>query len=89
METEHERPELKDGFRPPDLRKYVREHRGELLAAALSILRGWVGGGRPTHDLPKWGSYEGWSAVVREAVRFAGLRAPRRNPSGTAREQRL
>ncbi|OWK34183.1 hypothetical protein [Fimbriiglobus ruber] len=32
--------------------------------------------GRPKHGLKPWGSYEGWSDVVREAVVFAGLPDP-------------
>jgi hypothetical protein len=76
METPEERPELRSGFRHKDLRQYVRENRGRLLSAALTVLRGWVAAGRPGHTLPAWGSYEQWSAVVREAVVFAGLPDP-------------
>ena len=36
-------------------------NRGQLLSAALTILRGWIAAGRPTHGLVPWGSYEGWS----------------------------
>jgi len=32
--------------------------------------------GKPAHGLKPWGSYEDWSAVVREAVVFAGLPDP-------------
>jgi hypothetical protein len=76
METADERPELKGDFKYPDLRAHVLAHRGTLLAAALTILRGWVVAGRPTHGLKAWGSFEGWSGVVREAVVFAGLPDP-------------
>ena len=76
MESPDERPELKSDFRHKELRVYVRKHRGELLAAALTILRGWHVAGRPTHNLPNWGSYEGWSGIVREAIVFAGLPDP-------------
>lgn len=76
MESPEERPELKGGFRHANLRAYVRRMRGKLLTAGLLILRGWHVAGRPTHNLPNWGSYEGWSGVVREAVVFAGLSDP-------------
>ena len=76
MESPEERPELKGNFRHKELRTHVRKHRGTLLAAALKILRGWHAAGRPTHDLPNWGSFEGWSGIVREAVVFAGLPDP-------------
>src|SRR5205085_1640494 len=47
METADERPETKAGFKYPDLRQHVRANRGPLLSAGLTILRGWVVGGRP------------------------------------------
>jgi hypothetical protein len=76
LESPEERPELLSAFRYPDLRRHVRQQRGPLLSAALTILRGWGAAGRPQHGLPPWGSFEGWSAVVREAVVFAGLPDP-------------
>jgi hypothetical protein len=76
METPEENPELKTGFRYADLRTHVRENRGRLLSAALTLLRGWYAAGKPRHGLPAWGSFEGWSAVVREAVVFARLPDP-------------
>ncbi len=76
METEDERPELKGGWRYDPLREHVRVNRGRLLSAALTVLRGWVAAGRPRHGLSPWGSFEGWSGVVREAVVFAGLPDP-------------
>lgn len=76
LESAEERPELRAGFRHRNLRAHVRENRGRLLSAALTVLRAWVVAGRPTFGLPAWGSYEGWSSVVREAVAFAGLPDP-------------
>src|SRR5262249_5118887 len=76
MESTDEHPEMKTGFKYPDLRAHVLANRGRLLSAALTILRGWIVAGRPRHGLAPWGSYEGWSGVVREAVVFAGLPDP-------------
>jgi hypothetical protein len=76
METPDERPEMRAEFRYPDLRAFVRANRGRLLSAALTILLGWFAAGRPVHGLAPWGSFEGWSGVVREAVVFAGLPDP-------------
>jgi hypothetical protein len=76
LETTEERPEVRSGFKRPDLRRYVRESRGRLLSFALTVLRAWVAAGRPRHGLPPWGSFEGWSDVVREALVFAGLPDP-------------
>ncbi len=76
MESADERPETKADFKHPDLREHALRNRGALLSAALTILRGWVAAGKPTHGLKPSGSFEGWSAVVREAVVFAGLPDP-------------
>ena len=57
METMDEKPELKSGFKYPRLREHVRRHRAKLLAAALTILRGFIVAGRPSHNLPAWGSF--------------------------------
>jgi len=76
LESPLEKPEERDGFRHPDLLASVTARRGELLSALLTILRAWHVAGRPRHGLRPWGSFEGWSGVVREALVFAGLPDP-------------
>jgi hypothetical protein len=82
LETASERPELRDDVKYPDLRRYVLASRAALLSAALTILRGWYAAGQPRHKgkdgkgLAPWGSFEGWSGVVREVVVHAGLPDP-------------
>ncbi len=76
LESPEERPEERQGFRHPDLLAWVGQNRAELLAAALMILRGYWAAGRPDQDLPAWGSFEGWSALVRSAVVWVGLPDP-------------
>lgn len=76
LESEEERPEDRRGFRHLDLRGYVREHRAELLADALTILRAHAVARRPNQGLPPWGSFEGWSDVVRNAVVWVELPDP-------------
>lgn len=76
LESEQERPEERQGFRHPNLLAWVGENRMRLLAAALTILRGYCAAGRPDQDLPAWGSFEGWSGLVRSAVVWAGAPDP-------------
>ena len=76
LESEQERPETRADVKYEDLRSHVFRHRGKLLSAALTILRGWVVAGKPKHGLKPWGSFEQWSNVVREAIVFAGLPDP-------------
>jgi hypothetical protein len=76
LESPEERPEEREGFRHPDLLAWVRRERGRLLVAALTILSAYCRAGRPDMRLKPWGSYEGWSALPRSAVVWAGLPDP-------------
>ncbi|MDD9940432.1 MAG: hypothetical protein OXU20_05150 [Myxococcales bacterium] len=82
LEPSSERPEERTGFAVPDLRRWVEQHHAQLLTAALTILRGYCAVGRPDMGLTPWGSYEGWSALVRSAVVWAGWSDP-----GDARDE--
>ena len=74
--TELEHPEERTAFRHPKLIKWARKRRGELLAAALTLLRGYCVAGRPDQRLSAWGSFEGWSGLVRSTVVWVGLPDP-------------
>ena len=69
-DTDH--PEHRDGFTHPDLPGWVREHRGELLAAALVIWRHWIAAGRPAADITV-GSFEQWARAVGGALAAVGV----------------
>ncbi len=74
---EHPRrtPRGQGGVQVPPARLGVREWR-RLLAAALTILKGYVIAGMPDQQPSAWGSFAGWSQLVRSAVVWAGLEAP-------------
>lgn len=76
LEPSVERPEARTDFKHADLAGYVRQHRAELLGAALTILRAYVVAGRPPVEARRMGSYEAWSRVVRDAVVWAGCVDP-------------
>jgi hypothetical protein len=76
LSSPHERPEERAGFRHPDLLGWVRRERGRLLCAALTVLSAYCRAGRPDQHLKPWGSYEGWTALVRGAVVWSGLPDP-------------
>jgi hypothetical protein len=65
-----EHPEHRTDFRHPDLVGWVREHRGELLAAAFTIWRYWMAVRRPEADVTL-GSFERWAHVVGGALQAA------------------
>ena len=68
LEPMCERPEDRSEFRIPDLLGHVHLHQAELLADALTILRAFHLVGRPSSGLKPWGSFEGWSTLIRDAV---------------------
>ncbi|MEJ7591127.1 MAG: hypothetical protein WKF77_06225 [Planctomycetaceae bacterium] len=72
LESPLENPEDRSGFKYPDIRKHVRKNRPALLAAALTVLRGFIVAGRPDQKLKPWGSFEGWSDLVRSSVVWSG-----------------
>jgi hypothetical protein len=75
-DTEH--PEHRTDFRHPDLERWARDHRGELLAAVLTIWRNWIAKGRP--EAPAgMGSFERWSRTVGGALQAAGIGGFRSN----------
>jgi hypothetical protein len=68
------RPWTRSGFRHPNLERWTAQHRGELLAALLTLARAWHVAGRPkAPDLPALGSFEAWAATVGGILRHAGV----------------
>lgn len=82
IESPLENPEERQAFRHPDLLAWVREHRGALVAAGLTLLAAYLHAGAPDQRLAPWGSFDGWTRVVRQALVWVGEVDP-----GDAREQ--
>jgi hypothetical protein len=77
LESNMERPEERGNFKYPDLRAHVLKERGRLLSACLTILRAYCLAGRPQQrPLMPWGSFEGWSALIRGAVTWVLMPDP-------------
>jgi hypothetical protein len=76
LETDLEKPENRSGFRYPDLFSHVRQNRGRLLGAALTLMRAYVLAGRPNPGLKPFGSFQAWSSLVRGTLVWAGLSDP-------------
>jgi hypothetical protein len=76
LESPEEHPENRQEFRHPNLLAWVSENRRQFLGAALTILRGYCAAGRPSLNLPAWGSFEAWSSLVRSAVVWVDLPDP-------------
>ncbi len=76
IESREERPETRTGFKIPDLKAFVREKRGSLLCSAMTILQAYQRAGLPDMHLTPWGSFESFSALIRNAIVYAGLPDP-------------
>lgn len=62
LDAKAERPEERRDFRHPDLERWARERRAELIHAALTIVQGWIAAGQPRSD-HVLGSYGDWARV--------------------------
>lgn len=76
LDVMEEQPESRTDFKHPNLLKWVRANRGNLVGAALTILSAYLKAGAPPHGAKPMGSFEGWSETVRGAVMWAGLQDP-------------
>lgn len=76
LDSPHERPEQREGFRHPDLDAWARANRRHLVWAALTLLRGFHQAGGRAEGLRTWGSFEGWSRLVRGALVWMGESDP-------------
>jgi len=66
MDPGVEKPWLKTGWRHADIENYIHAHRGEILSALLTLIRGWIRAGKPgAHPaVPVIGNYEKWTATI-------------------------
>ena len=60
-------------FKHADIVTWVTEHRGELVAALLTMARAWVVAGKPTGTDITIGGYEEWVTIVGGILAYAGL----------------
>jgi bifunctional DNA primase/polymerase-like protein len=64
-------PHLRTGFLIADLEAWMYEHRGEYLAALLTVARGWVLAGCPA-EIIRSDSYATWDGSMRGLMDWAG-----------------
>lgn len=69
------RPEKRTGFRHPDLLDWASGLRRELVAALLTLVRGWHVAGRPIPEgLPTLGSFQEWVNTIGGVLELAGVK---------------
>jgi putative DNA primase/helicase len=70
-----EKPWLRGDFKHPQLCRWAREKRGDLIWAALTLIQAWVAAGKPAGQ-KSLGSYESWCEVmagILEVVEILGF----------------
>jgi hypothetical protein len=73
LNTNLERPDMRNDFAEKDLIGYCRDNRKELSIAALSILHHYIKAGRPNQHLSSWGTFQEWSDLIRSALVWSGV----------------
>ena len=72
LDARLDRPWLRTGFRHSNLRDWVRQHRADLIWAALVMTRAWLVEGRPL-GRRRLGMFESWAEVVGGILGVAGI----------------
>ena len=72
-----DRPWMRNGFRHPDLAGWTQAHRGDLVAAVLTLARAWIARDRPAGPPRHLGTYESWSKVRWHPAHGWNPRVPR------------
>ena len=74
IDPEVERPEEREFAL--DLHSWVPAHRGELVAAALTIVRAYLVAGAPKQAVPNFARFEDWQRLCRFPLIWLGLADP-------------
>ena len=72
LEPTEENPEHRTKFKHDDLLGWIQVQRPRLVSAALLILRAYWRAGCPDMGCARWGSFEEWSRLIPQAIKFAG-----------------
>lgn len=76
MDAREARPWMRDpkSFKYQRLIKWVKENRGDLLAAILTMVRAWIVAEKPIPEgLPPLGGYEDWTDTIGSILAHAGF----------------
>lgn len=74
LDAKQSKPFHRTGFKHENLRTWVTEHRGDLIAALLILARYWFHQGRPKPKRVRpLGSFESWCNVIGGILELAGV----------------
>ncbi|MBN2192834.1 MAG: hypothetical protein JW751_08440, partial [Polyangiaceae bacterium] len=67
-----DRPWRRAAFKHPDLLRWLRQERGAVIHAALTLIQSWLDRGRPPGK-ERLGSFESWAEVMGSILNAAGV----------------
>ena len=73
LDAQMARPEERSGWRHDDIGAWVRENRGRLVWAALTLVQNWIAKGKPMQTKTILNSFENWSRIIGGICEAAGL----------------
>lgn len=73
LDANAERPWERTTFKIKGLIRYALANRGDLLSAALTVIRAWYTNGKPSATVPMLGGFEEWASTVGSVLAFAGI----------------
>jgi hypothetical protein len=74
LDPKNSKPWLRKNFRYKDIVSTVKEKRGDVVTALLTIIRAWFVAGKPlAENSIRLGSFEQWSEVMGGILNFIGL----------------
>ncbi len=74
MDAKRDRPWERTEFRHAHLALWAQEHRGELIAACLTLGKAWIAAGKPEAAVPRTlGSFEHWALVMGGVLHTVGI----------------
>jgi putative DNA primase/helicase len=72
LDARVDQPWRREAFKHPDLMGWVRANRARLVAACLTLCRGWISAGRPRGHR-SIGSYEAWAQTMGGILEVASI----------------
>lgn len=79
LDAKLENPEKRGGFRHEDIMRWIRENRGQLVWACLTLIQNWISKDKPLQTAEILNSYENWSKVIGGILQAAGIGGFMRN----------
>lgn len=74
IDAQQARPDQRTNFHHPELLQWVKDKRGMILAAILTLARAWIQAGCPPPEgIPQVGSFEKWRGMVGGILGNAGI----------------